>query len=135
MAIVSKLVGIWLAGRTMNSAPPVLTQLLSAVAAIAVLAAFGAALLAILFAGLLWLFYNILLTQGFMPNMAFLYILCVIVLALSVVAYFAQHYIRQIRILAQRATNNHSSGKGGIGSIANAFVEGLRQRTRLDGQP
>lgn len=129
MAIVSKLLGIWLAGRTVTSTTPLFMRLLAAVAAVAVLSAMASALLALLFAGILWLIYGELIAHGLAPQMALVSMIGLVLMALSIMVYFVQRYVSQIRLLSNRVIVGQSPVTGGLGAVADAFMQGLNRRT------
>lgn len=126
MALASKLLGIWLAERTVTSTTPLFMRLLAAVAAIAVLAAMASALLALMMAGILWIAYEQLLLHGLSQQMALLSMIGIVLILLAVLVTFVQNYINQIRALSHRIIPGQGPLTGGISNIADAFMRGLR---------
>jgi hypothetical protein len=125
MAWLSKLVGIWLAKRTVTSTTPLFMRLLAALAAIAVLAALASALLALAMAGVLWLIYEQLLLHGLSQQMALLSMIGIVLILLAILTLFVQDHIDRIRALSRRIIANQEPVTGRLSGLANAFIRGL----------
>lgn len=126
MALLNKLLGIWLAERTVTSTTPLFMRLLAAIAAIAVLAAIASALLALMLAGVLWVIYEQLLAHGLPQQMALLSMIGIVLILLAVLVVFVQDYINQVRALSRRIIVGQGPVTGGLSTIADAFLRGWR---------
>lgn len=131
MALVSKLLGIWLAERTVTSTTPLFMRLLAAVAAIAVLAAMASALLALMLAGVLWVIYEQLLAHGLPQQMALLSMIGIVLILLAALVVFVQDYINQIRVLSRSIMVGQGPVTGSLSTIAVAFMRGWRTTSSM----
>ena len=125
MALLGKLLGMWLSERTVTSSTPLFMRLLAAIAAIAVLTAIAAALLALLLAGLLYLLYEQLIAHGLSPQLVLFSMLSVVVILLGIMAAIAQHYIDKIRALSRLIPARPDPVSSGVTTIAESFLRGL----------
>lgn len=126
MRILSRIFRMWLLGRTVSSSTPILLRLVTAVAAIAVLAMIGFLFFALLVTGVLWTGYLQLVAQGLSQAQAVAALSGLLLLVLVGIAASVRGYMQQtMRLLGQLAFA-HAPVSGRVSLLIDAFVRGYK---------
>lgn len=125
MFVISKLLGLWVIGRTVSSTTPLFMRLLLGMAAITVLAILATILTGVLIVGALWFIYFQLVTYGVDPAMAVTTLGGLILALVALTLIFARNYWIRVRRISQRISYMQAPIAGRFSTIADAFVDGF----------
>jgi len=125
MALLNRLLGIWIVGKTVSSTTPLFIRLILGMAVITLLAVFCAVILAMLVAGGAWFGYSQMVDNGVTEVAAFSIIGLIMFSLLLTIGLFLQHYLRKANAIAKRIMYLQAPISGRFSMISDAFMNGF----------
>jgi hypothetical protein len=125
MSVLSKVVGLWMLGRTASTSAILFQRLLAGLAAIAVLAVVTAILIGVLMVGLLYLMYTYLVAHGLEPNVAMLVVGGVTLAFLALTVAYIVAYWRKVRSVPQQLVRMNAPISTRLHDVVDAFMSGM----------
>jgi predicted permease len=128
MSLLSRLLKIWLVGRTVSATTPLLMRLVVGIALVSLLVALGAVLLAILIGMVVWFAYGQLIANGATDYQAMATIAGSILLLLTLIALWIRvHWLRSMGLIRNIAyLRTPISGR--INMFSDAFMAGFNNK-------
>lgn len=125
MPFISKLLGMWVLGKTVSHTTPLFMRLLLGMIAITVFIVFAALLVAILAAGVIWFTYSQLLVHGMTPGYALLVIAAILIALLIAALLLLQHNWRAVNIISRSIDHIQSPVVTRASGITRSFLKGF----------
>lgn len=124
MRMLSKLLGMWILGKTVSSTTPLFLRLITAMAAIAALAALSVLVFAILMVGGVWAIYTQLIAYDYTQGEASALIACGLVAILLALVVAVQRYTARVRTTLRQLAYVQAPVSSRLSHIFDEFARG-----------
>ena len=125
MSVLGKIVGVMMAGKSLADTTPMISRLLSGIAAVVALAMLSAILGGVLLVGLLYVAYASLVAHGLEPQVAMIVMGTIILIITALLVSQLKTSIRQIKHIPSQMLVRQNPLAQRASKVGAAFIDGF----------